>query len=161
MNKLAKLAAMTAVLIAFLAATSLTAQEWTEDQLEVWKVSQDMWEKWKTKDFDGAFANIHDSYQGWNNESPLPMSKKKWMDQMKPYMEMMSDLTYSNEPARIVVVGDAAVIHYYFSYSFVITQGEKKKQISNKGKYSEFYARDKGQWMMIGDFTLSADEDDD
>jgi hypothetical protein len=160
MKKITKIAATAALLIAFLAATSLTAQEWTKDQLEVWTVSQNMWEKWKAKDLEGAFANIHDSYQGWNNETPLPMGKKKWMDQMKPYMDMMSDLTYSNEPARIIVVGDAAVIHYYFSYSFVLSKGDKKKQISNNGKYSEFYARDKGQWMMIGDFTSSMEEDD-
>ena len=117
MKKITKRAAIAAMLFTFLAATSLTAQEWTKDQLEVWNVSQNMWEMWKNKDLEGAFANIHDSYLGWNNESPLPMSKKKWMDEMKPYMDMMSDLTYSNEPARIVVVGEAAVIYYYFSLS--------------------------------------------
>ncbi len=161
MKKFTKIAAIAALLIAFLAATSLTAQEWTKEQLEVWKVSQTLWEKWKANDFEGTFANIHDSYQGWNNENPLPMSKMKWMDEVKPYMDMMSDMTYSTEPARIVVVGDAAVIHYYFSYSFMISKDDKKKWISNKGKWSEFYVKEKGQWMMIGDFTFNDEEDDD
>ncbi len=161
MKNLTKIAATALILFAFLSGTSISAQEWTKDQLEVWNVSQAMWEKWKAKDMEGAFANIHDNYQGWNNEVPMPMSKKKWMEQMKPYMDMMSDLSYSNEPARIVVVGDAAIIHYYFSYSFMITKDDKQKWISNQGKYTEFYVKDKGQWMMIGDFTFSMEEDDD
>ena len=161
MKKFTKIAATAALLIAFLAATNLTAQEWTKEQLEVWKVSQTLWEKWQANDFEGTFAYVHDSYQGWNNENPLPMSKKKWMNEVKPYMDMMSEMTYSTEPARIVVVGDAAVIHYYFSYSFVISKDDKKKWISNKGKWSEFYVKEKGQWMMIGDFTFSDEEDDD
>lgn len=161
MKKLTKLAAVVALLIGFLVTSSLTAQEWTKEQLEVWNVSQMMWEKWKAKDIEGAYANIHDSYQGWNNEVPLPMSKKKWMNQMKQNLEMMSDLTYSNEPARIVVLGDVAVIHYYYSYGFMMSKDDKKKWISDQGKYTEFFVKDKGQWMMIGDFTSSMVEDDD
>ena len=149
------------MLIAFLSATTLTAQEWTKDQLEVWKVSQAMWEKWKAKDLEGAFANVHESYQGWNNEVPLPMSKAKWMNQTKAYLDMMSDLTYSNDPARITVVGDAAVIHYYYSYSFMITKDDNKKWVTDQGKYTEFYIKEKGAWMLIGDFTSGMEEDED
>jgi len=161
MKKFANHMALAALLVAFLAGTAVTAQEWTKDQLEVWNVSQASWEKWKAKDLDGAFANIHDSYQGWNNEVPLPMSKTKWMGEIKAYLDLMSDLTYSNEPARITVVGDAAVIHYYYSFSFLITKDDNKKWISDKGKYTEFFIKEKGKWMMIGDFTSSMEENDD
>ena len=149
------------MLVLFLAGTATTAQEWTKEQLEVWNTSQTMWEKWKTKDMVGAYANIHDSYRGWGNESPLPISKQKWMDQEKPLMDMISDISYDYEPARIVVVGDAAVIHYYFSYSYMITKDDEKKWISRKGKNTEFYIRDKGEWMLVGDFTYRMEKDDD
>lgn len=147
--------AITFVMIAFLGVSTMNAQEWTKEQNEVWQVVENMWAKWQAKDYDASFANVHENYQGWNNEIPLPSSKTKWLNEMKGYAANMSKENFSIERARIVVEGDAAVVDYYFSFSFVYTEGEMKKMISYQGKNAEFYINEKGKWMLLGDFSYS------
>ena len=161
MKNLKKTTAIATLLIAFLGATTLNAQEWTKEQSEVWKETQEMWDKWKANDYEGAFDNVHENYLGWNQESPMPMSKEKWVSSNMEVKDMVTEREFDIEPARIVVVGDAAVVHYYYSYSYVYTKGDKKKWISDKGKWSEFYVKDNGDWMLLGDFTWSSKDDED
>ena len=161
MKKSARFAALAALLIAFLAPASLRAQEWTKDQLEVWKEVKTMFENFKNMDLEAAFSGVHEKYLGWNNGNPMPMTKKKWMDNNLPYKDMMSDMTYDIEPARIVIVGDAAVVHYYYSFGYNFKEGEKAKWISSEGKWTEFFVREKGKWMLLGDFTHRMNDDDD
>jgi hypothetical protein len=153
MKKMMNLSAITFVLIAFLGISTVNAQEWTKDQNEVWKVVENMWTNWQAKNYDAAFANVHENYLGWNDEMPLPTSKAKWLGEMKMYSANMSKENFSIERARIVVEDDAAVVDYYFSFSFLYTEGDTKKMVSYKGKNAEFYTNVKGKWMLLGDFS--------
>ncbi|PLX00111.1 MAG: hypothetical protein C0591_01805 [Marinilabiliales bacterium] len=154
MKKLMNYAAIAVTMIAFLGGSTLNAQEWTDDQLEVWNTVENLWQKWKVGDFDNAMSNVHADYLGWNNTSPMPMSKEKWEKGMKEDGEYISDQYYDIEPARILVYKNVAVVHYYYSYSYTYNKGEKK-QISGKGKWTEFLVMEKNLWMLIGDFTYS------
>jgi hypothetical protein len=144
-------------IIAFLGGSTLNAQVWTDDQLEVWNAVENLWQKWKEGDFDNAMSNVHEDYLGWNNNTPMPMSKEKWAKGMKEDGEYISDQYYDIEPARILVYRNVAVVHYYFSYSFTYKKGEEI-QISNKGKWTDFFVMEKDLWMLIGDFTFSEPE---
>jgi len=159
MKKLLNVAAITFVMITFLGISAVNAHEWTKDQDAVWKVVENTWASWKSKDYNDAFSNIHENYQGWNDEMPLPTSKAKWMDEMKAYSANMSKENYSIERARIVVEDDAAVVDYYFSFSFLYTDGANTKMMNYHGKNVEFYINQKGKWLLLGDF--SSNEDDD
>lgn len=161
MKKPAKVAAIAALLMAFLVATSLSAQEWTEDQQEVWKVVEDMWSKWKANDIDGTFDRVHEDYLGWNRSLPMPTSKAKWQASMKKYSEVMHMQDYDIEPARINVERNTAVIHYYYSYSYMLDMGDEKKKIRNEGRWTAFMIMEKDLWMLIGDFSSLKEEDDD
>jgi hypothetical protein len=141
-------------IMVFLGVSTLNAQEWSKDQMEVWQEVENMWEQWKAGNLDAAFANIHEDYLGWNNTSPLPMSKAKWVDPIKETADMYSDLYYDIEAARILVVKDAAVVHYYFNFSSTYDDGEKKKKIKSQGKWTMFYIKHDGNWVCIGDMTV-------
>jgi ketosteroid isomerase-like protein len=66
---------------------------------------------------------------------------------------MMLDLT----PVRIAVVGDAAVAHYYFSF-----YGERMgEQEAISGKNTEFYVKENGKWLLLGDHTSTKVEEED
>ena len=152
------LKAIAFVLCTFLFVTSALAQEWTKEQAELWKDVETSWNMWKDGDIDGALAMFHPDYLGWGTEYPMPADKAKitkWWNMMKEdYKVMMMDLT----PVRIAVVGDAAVVHYYFSfYAEMMGEGE-----SVKGKNTEFYLKENGKWLLLGDHTsVMAEEDDD
>jgi ketosteroid isomerase-like protein len=104
---------------------------------------------------DAAFANVHDKYLGWNNESPMPMSKAKWVDPMKEKIDLYSQRDFDIEPARILVHGNVAVVHYYYEMSSIYDDGEEKHKSSYQGKWTEFFVKEDGKWMLIGDFTSS------
>ena len=154
MKKITKMAAVAALLITFLAASSVTAQEWTEEQKEVWKVVQDRWEAWEKGDFDGFATNIHDNYHGWSHERALPVSKEKMIKSFADYKDIAKMTYYDIEPARIKVTENTAVVHYYFSYQIAVTMDEEKTNYDFKGKNAEFFLKTDGKWMLTGDMTF-------
>jgi hypothetical protein len=75
---------------------------------------------------------------------------------------MMSEnmkVMYSDmEPARITVVGDAAVVHYYFTFVALFSYEGKEFEREMEGKNAEFYIKDKGKWVLLGDMTYVKQE---
>jgi len=149
MKKIIKIAAI--AIIAILFAGMVNAQEWTKEQTEVWKVVEDTWKGWKTKDVSLLTAAFHEKYQGWSDDSPLPMGKAtaiEWFNSMKDAMNIHY---YSIEPARITVLKSAAVVDYYCYFSYSWQEGEKTKSGEVKGKIVEFYVNEGGKWLLLGD----------
>ena len=160
MRKLVSYAMIAFMCVAFLSATTLLGQEWSKDEKEVWKTVEDGWASWSKGDSDGAFGTIHDKYLGWNSEDPIPISKTKWMNNYNKYKEFMKVEHYDLDVARILVEGDNAVVYYYFEFYSVYEKGEYKKEKQMEGRNVEFYVKQGGKWMLLGDMTYF-DEDDD
>ena len=146
---------------AFIATTSAFAQEWTKAQKEVWQVVEDSWTKWKSGDVTGSIACVHEKYQGWSDDTPLPITKDQvtqWFQAMKEIMKV--EFFYLN-PARILVTENAAVVDYYYSFGATYTRGEKKEMKESEGKNAEFYIKEGGKWLLIGDMTIHKTKDND
>lgn len=140
--------------IAFFISSSAIAQEWTKEQKEVWQTVENIWSKWKANDVPGATANLHEKYQGWNGDMALPLGKPE-MTQMFQDMKDMEKLDYYFiNPARITISGNAAVVDYYFNYQVTRTMGTDKKTVHEKGKNVEFYVKEGGKWLLLGDMTV-------
>lgn len=140
-------------LITFIAAAGAFAQEWTKDQKEVWQVCQNIWNQYQIGTADDVMANVHADYQGWDDQSFLPYSREKSLKQIQEWMKYLKLESFDIEPARIVVTKNAAVIDYYYNYSVTGLQAEKKETKQIKGKCVEFYTRDGGKWLLLGDMT--------
>jgi len=143
---------------AFIATTAFT-QEWTKAQNEVWQVVEDSWTKWKAGDLDGSTAYLHEKYQGWNNQIPLPITKGQVIKSNQELKDIMKLETFSLNPARIVITENAAVVDYYFSAEATYTRGEKKELSSFHGQNAEFYIKEGGKWMLLGDMTTIKEEE--
>ena len=133
--------------------TSAFAQEWTKSQKEVWQIVEDSWTKWKAGDIESAIACIHDKYQGWNDEIPLPLTKEKVKQLYQEFKDMEKINHFNLFPGRIVVTETAAVVDYFYWYEATYTTGEKKKITESKGKNVEFYIKEGGKWLLLGDMT--------
>ena len=156
MKNLLKIAVLT--LFVMLAVKTTYAQEWTNEQSEVWKVVKDSWEKYKANDIDGIVLLVHEKYQGWSDRDPMPTGKAALISW---YREMMATFTmpyYIIEPARIAVTKSAAVVDYYYEYSVTITKEGKTESKDMKGKAAEFYVKEDGKWLLIGDLWVHEDE---
>ena len=159
MKKSIALAVAVGVML-FLSTASL-AQDWTKEQTELWKVVEDTWMKWKTGDIDGMATFIHERYQGWSSDAPLPVSKSKMMEWYKSMKDVLKVSFVEVEPARITITKEAAVVDYYFSAKMTYTMGEEKKSEEISGKNVEFYVKDGGKWLLLGDMTVFKDSEDD
>ena len=149
------------VAVMTLMATHVFAQEWTKAQLEVWQVVERSWASWKAGDIPGELAILHPKYQGWSTEEPVPLSKETTS---QLYYSMKDNLKldyYMLNPVRIVVLENTAVVDYYFSYYISFTWGEQKKQEEGYGKIAEFYVKEGGKWLLLGDMTVHEEEDEE
>ena len=158
MKTLINYAAIAITMIAFLSVSTLNAQEWSKEQKEVWQEVENMWENWKTGDLNAAFANVHEEYLGWNNSNPMPMSRTKWVEPMKETIDNYLNRNYNIEPARILVINNAAIVHYYYSFSYVYDDSDKMQKSKHHGKWSAFFIKDGGKWFLIGDMTVEMDK---
>lgn len=137
------------------------AQEWTKDQTEVWKVVQDTWKSWKTGDVNVMAANFHDKYQGWSDESPLPIGKASMLEWYNSMKDALTVSYYSIEPARITVLKSAAVVDYYCSFNMSWNMGGEKGTEEVKAKIVEFYVKEGDKWLLLGDMMVHDDDDED
>jgi hypothetical protein len=152
-----------AAVAAFVVLTSSTvfSQNWSPDQLAVWKVVQDSWKAWQGGDANGIVANVHDQYQGWSDDIPLPTSKQEllaWYNSMKDNMKVAR---YEIQPARIVVTKTGAVVDYYYSMYVTWAMGVDVGAKEVKGRVAEFYVKEGDKWLLLGDMMVhQAGEDD-
>jgi len=150
------------MLVAFMLTAGITsAQEWSKEQTEVWKVVQDTWKGWKSGDVTAVAASFHEKYQGWSDDSPLPAGKQNVVDMFNSMKESMNISYYSIEPARIVVLKSAAVVDYYYYFNISWTTGDKSESKEIKGKIVEFYVSEGGKWLLLGDMMVHDEEEDD
>jgi hypothetical protein len=144
----------------FVTASSIKAQEWSKEQSEVWKTVKDTWAGWKAGDATVVAASMHEKYQGWSDDSPLPVGKQSMMDWYNSMKGSMTFNSYNIEPARIVVLKTSAVVDYYYYFNVSWTMGDKKESKEVKGKVVEFYVNEGGKWLLLGDMMVH-DMDDD
>jgi hypothetical protein len=141
------------MVIIFLATTAFS-QEWTKPQKDIWQVVEDSWTKWKAGDLDGANAYLSDKYQGWSDNDALPTSKEMMLSWAQEAKNTIKLNRFSLNPARIVVTDNAAVVDYYYWCEMTITTDDKKEKKEMSGKNAEFYVRENGKWLLLGDLTV-------
>jgi len=141
-----------------LPALPVQAQEWSAEQLEVWKVISKVWEMEKAGDHSWADM-LHDSYQSWPYESLIPMSKTattRWLMAEEGHFKILEQYL---SPVGIVVVGDTAVVHYFH---MTLTEWDDGERETSDGRATDVLTRTKDGWRIVswvGD-ELAEDQDD-
>ena len=157
-----KLIAITFVAVFALFSMNMAiAQDWSKEQNEVWKAVQDMWKAWQDGNATGVAAALHEKYQGWADEDPLPTSKQKLVEWYTSMKDAMKITRYDIEPARITVLKSAAVVDYYYYFSLSWSMGDEKGSKEVKGKVVEFYVLEGGKWFLLGDMMVHTEGDEE
>ena len=100
-------------------------------------------------------------YQGWNDQLPLPLTKENTMQRYKETKDIFKVDHFSVYPARIVITENAAVVDYYYTLEATYTRGEKKELVESSGQNVEFYIKEGGKWLLLGDMTTVKEEGND
>jgi hypothetical protein len=137
------------------------SQEWTREQEEVWSVVEKSWSAWRSGNAMETLSSIHENYQGWSSDQPLPIDKNQ-ISTMYEWMAANSKIEYFMlNPARIAIVKDVAVVHYYFTFSSKYTENDETESETMSGKNTETYIKEDGKWLLLGDMTIFEEEVDD
>jgi ketosteroid isomerase-like protein len=157
MNKLYRIFVITGLMILLLANLSfVNGQSWSKEQQGVWKNVQAYWAMYGAGDLEGFLGYMHDDYLGWGMANPLPNSKadaEKWM---KPYWSKRTVTVYDIKPVGILVMGDMAVAHYYYS---MMIKGEDGKEKNNSGRWTDVLMKQGDKWLLIADHGGQDDEE--
>lgn len=148
------------ILMAF-AVNSSYAQDWTKEQLEVWNAVESIWEAWSTGDADMLASLLHPKYQSWSNTMPLPSTKESIVNYLRFGKEYYNMLGYYNQPARITVLENAAVVNYYYQAFEAVDIGDGKQSKKRTGKCVDFFVKEGNKWLLLGDMEINDEENED
>jgi ketosteroid isomerase-like protein len=132
-----------------LSLSSVSAQEWTSEQKDVWTGVEKYWAAATSGDAQAFLAYIDESYKGWDNSGLVPMNKAntgKWIEYGSKTRKV---LVYTITPLAIWVNGNFAYVHY--SYNEVDKNTETGKTSDNSGIWTDILMKKDGKWLLIGD----------
>ncbi len=141
---------MLRVSLAFIASALLvlpvSAQTWTSAQQGVLKVVTDSWDAIAARDVNWTDNFVHENAVVWSDQRPMPQSRaseKEWNRFEYPSEDV---LAYEVSPAAIVVEGETAIVHYYFSLGVEDTEGERNIV---HGRCTDILIADGSSWKFI------------
>ena len=139
-----RFAAMLIVLLVLPLAAS--AQSWSGAQQEVWKVVTDSWESIIQEDVGWSDQYVHPNAIVWGDQNPMPRTRdsvKRW-DRYQ--FENASTLAHELSPTGIVVQGNTAVAHYYYSLG---TENRKGERRTIHGRCTDVLTNEGGNWLFL------------
>ena len=135
---------------ALLETTSAYAQiEWTSEQKAVWATETAITDAWLKGDWQAGMVYYDESYQGWPNNSPIPIPK----DNMEKSMSFSNTqggklLFWDAIPLVIWVNGNFAYTDYYYR---AVWQDKDGKKSNEHGRWLDVLMKKNGKWVLVGD----------
>lgn len=134
------------VSILIFSGSSISAQEWSGEQMEVWKHVETYWELYKNEDIKGFLSYIHPENLGWGYNNPLPMNKSSLEKWLKYYYENNSIDIIEINPVSISIFDDVAIVNYFWREVSSDTTGKKT---GDKGRWTDILKKQDDKWIVI------------
>ncbi len=122
------------------------AQSWSEQQLEVWGVIQAQWQAAMEEDASWPDRFLHGTFLGWGNENPAPRGQSSTRDWTRYDDQNSTTLMQELYPIGIVVHGNTAVAHYFYS---VASENRKGERQTTHGRYTDVLVREGNTWRFL------------
>ena len=135
-------------LISAFPSKSIFAQEWSDAQKGVWKNVETYWNLFAQGNVEGLMAYYHESYKGWDNDSPLPQGKATSEKGQKHFLQGNKIILHQIDPVSIEIHGNFAFVHYYYSMLFKNPKGEEQ---NGRGRWTDILTKQGDKWVLIGD----------
>ena len=136
-------------LFLFLFITNFTpAQQWTDEQKEVWKTVQAYSDLYALNNLSELYKYFDDSYLGWHYNNPAPYNKANFIKVNNYWGTKEKVVLYRINPLNIWVSGDFAYVHYTFSETDEMNDG---KIMTYVGRWTDILMKKDGKWLVVGD----------
>ncbi|MEM7431837.1 MAG: nuclear transport factor 2 family protein [Pseudomonadota bacterium] len=122
------------------------AQDALDDESNLLTIINDQWAAEQDGDDDAIRDMLHRDFYGWTSRSPVPQDRRstlKWSDVQREIGRVVS---FEIFPLNIIVSGDTAVVHYYYTTAFKNKDG--KTEVTN-GRYTDVLVRSDESWKFL------------
>lgn len=136
-----------ACLFVMLFAFNIQAQEWSNEQKEVWAGVEKYWEI-NNNDPLADLKYFDDSYLGWSYENEVPGTREGVVKSKKYFSTKGKQQFNILTPARIWVKGDFAFVHYYYTQ---VSESNDGKTETERGRWTDILMKKNGMWVLVGD----------
>jgi len=135
---------------------SVSAQQWSDAQKDVWAGVEKYWEAGMSDNPTDFLSYFDDSYYGWSNESGAPGTKSNLTKVMTYWMKKGQKKLYTITPARIWFDGNFAFVHCYY---YMANEGSEGKPMPERGCGTDILMKKGKKWVLVGDHCGEIDDD--
>ena len=132
----------------FVLAVSSSTQEWSEDEVEVWKMEEKYWSIVKNLDLESYLDLWHLDFVGWPKSSEKPAKKED-------VRSVVEDLFTHTEKGSFVIeltphssksYGDIVVVFYRCKASYKDIEGNEHSIFD---RFTHTWMKHDGKWVII------------
>jgi len=127
-------------------ATTVSAQTWTAEQQELWKLEEQQWKMAKNKDASWIDKMTHANLSYWDTDQTFPRNKASLTRWNRYDSGNSTVLEQEIFPISMTITGNVAVAHYRYSAA---RENYKKERETVSGRYTDVFMKDGGRWMFI------------
>jgi hypothetical protein len=144
MRKLFALAAFSLGLTAFAAGAS--AQSWSPEQQELWKVEEQQWKMAAAKDLGWIDTMVHPNLRYWETGDPTPRDRASLKRWSRYGNENATVLEQEIFPISATITGNVAVVQYHY---VIARENLKKERETVTGQYTDVLIKENGRWLFV------------
>ncbi len=113
---------------------------------DVWETIERQWSADENGDREWTDELLADNFFGWSYDNPVPRSKASTRNWDRFGEQLGRMIQHELFPYRIVVEGDMAFAHYFYSSAFKDKDGNIEL---NNGRFTDVLVRTEDGWKFI------------
>jgi len=125
------------------------AQEWTDEQKEVWKTAKSFFEYIAQGDLEGISALLGEDSLSWLSNQAVPWGHEPMIQLYEGWFEYET-ISYELYPRNIHIVGDVAVLFYVWKWKGTKTSGSER--------IMDVYTKRDNKWRYVASMGCSCEE---
>jgi len=138
---------LTIALLVTVTAFSSYAERWNEQQTQIWNIVLASYADIDKRDNNWTDKWVTEDAMVWGNSTPMPRDRsavKRW--EKFSFEDGSTNNVAEYSPTAIVVHGDTAVAHYYYSNGTTAKEGVQKVI---HGRCSDVLVKDDKAWKFV------------
>ena len=127
-------------------ASAASAQTWSTEQQEVWKLEEQQWKMAADKDESWIDKMVHPNLSYWDNDQVAPQTKASLTRWNRYNNGNVTTLEQEIFPISMTITGNVAVAQYRYATA---RENLKKERETVSGRYTDVFMKEGGRWMFI------------
>ncbi len=127
-------------------ASTASAQTWSPEQQEIWRLEEQQWKAAAAKDLTWIETMVHPGISYWETDRPFPQNRASLSRWARFNSANSTVLEQELFPISVTVTGNVAVVHYRYQ---IARENYKKERETVTGRYTDVLIKEGGRWQFI------------